>query len=137
MVQPRQQQNWTHLPLIIKDLINDWIFNFKYNNTNNFNTINDMITMNDLKFTKQLHGGIGVVLKTKSKITISIQAGKGLYSMPREDGLEADNYTSFEVALINTKGDFVTDKHIPCGNDEVAGWVSRDVIDTLIYQLDR
>jgi hypothetical protein len=45
MVQSRQPQNWTHLPLIIKDLINDRIFNFKHNNTNNLNTINDMITV--------------------------------------------------------------------------------------------
>ena len=96
-----------------------------------------MITMNDLKFTKQLHGGIGTGLKTKSKITISIQAGEGIYSNPREDGLEPDSYTSFEVALLNTKGDFITDKFLDCGDDKVAGWVSRDVINNLIYQLDR
>ena len=137
MVQSRQPQNWTRLPLIIKDLINDWIFNFKHNNTNNLNTINDMITIKDLKFTPQLHGGIGAQLKTKSRVTISIQAGQGIYSSPREDGLEPDSYTSFEVALLNTKGDFITDKFLNCGNDKVAGWVSRDVIDVLIYQLDR
>jgi len=96
-----------------------------------------MITIDDLKFTKQTHGGIGAVLKTKSRVTISIQAGDSIYSNPRENGLEPDSYTSFEVALINTKGDFITDKFINCGNDKVAGWVSRDVIDTLIYQLDR
>jgi hypothetical protein len=96
-----------------------------------------MITIDDLKFTKQSHGGIGAVLKTKGRVTISIQAGDSIYSNPRENGLEPDSYTSFEVALINTKGDFITDKFINCGNDKVAGWVSRDVIDTLIYQLDR
>lgn len=96
-----------------------------------------MITIDDLKFTKQSHGGIGAVLKTKSRVTISIQAGDGIYSNPRENDLEPDSYTSFEVALINTKGDFITDKFINCGNDKVAGWVSRDVINNLIYQLDR
>jgi hypothetical protein len=96
-----------------------------------------MITIDDLKFTKQSHGGIGAVLKTKSRVTISIQAGDGIYSNPRENDLEPDSYTSFEVALINTKGDFITDKFINCSNDKVAGWVSRDVINNLIYQLDR
>lgn len=96
-----------------------------------------MVTIDDLEFTKQLHGGIGAVLKTKSRVTISIQAGDGVYSHPRENGLEPESYTSFEVALLNTKGDFITDKFLNCGNDKVAGWVSRDVIDTLIYQLDR
>ena len=62
-----------------------------------------MITINDLKFTKQTHGGIGATHETKNKVTISIQAGRGIYSNPREDGLEADSYTSFEVALLNNK----------------------------------
>ncbi len=96
-----------------------------------------MITIKDLKFMPQLHGGIGAKLKTKSKVTISIQAGEGIYSSPREDGLEPNSYTSFEVALLNTKGDFITDKFLDCGGDKVAGWVSRDVINNLIYQLDR
>ncbi|MCP4325121.1 MAG: hypothetical protein GY787_25405 [Alteromonadales bacterium] len=96
-----------------------------------------MVTTDDLKFTKQMHGGIGSVLKTKSKVTISIQAGAGIYSNPRENGLEPDSYTSFEVALLNTKGAFITDKFINCHGDMVAGYVTRDVIDALIYQLDR
>ncbi len=96
-----------------------------------------MVTTDDLKFTKQTHGGIGAVLKTKSKVTISIQAGEHIYSAPRENGLEADAYTLFEVALLDTKGAFVTDKFLNCYGDMVCGYVSRDVIDTLIYQLDR
>ncbi len=96
-----------------------------------------MVTTDDLKFTKQMHGGIGAVLKTKSRVTISIQAGAGIYSNPRENGLEPDSYTSFEVALINAKGAFITDKFMNCHGDQVAGYVPRAVIDTLIYQLDR
>ena len=96
-----------------------------------------MVTIDDLQFSPQVHGGIGAVLKTKSKITISIQAGQGIYSTPREDGLEAESYSAFEVALINYKGDFITDKFINCGEDKVAGWVSRSVINNVIYQLER
>ena len=36
-----------------------------------------MITINDLKFMPQSHGGIGATLNTKARLTISIQAGKG------------------------------------------------------------
>ena len=96
-----------------------------------------MVTIDDLKFYPQAHGGIGAVLKTKSKITISIQAGQGLYSTPRKDGLESESYSAFEVALFNVKGNFVTHKFIYCGEDKVAGWVSRSVIDNIIYQLER
>jgi len=96
-----------------------------------------MVTIDDLKFNKQAHGGIGAALKTKSKITISIQAGQGVYSTPREDGLEPESYSSFEVALINSKGAFVTNKFIDSGADSVAGWVPRSVINNIIYQLER
>jgi len=96
-----------------------------------------MVTIDDLQFSPQMHGGIGAVLKTKSKITISIQAGQGIYSTPRKDGLEPESYSAFEVALINYKSDFITDKFINCGEDKVAGWVSRSVINNIIYQLER
>ena len=96
-----------------------------------------MVTINDLKFYPQAHGGIGATLKTKSRITISIQAGQGLYSTPREDGLESESYSAFEVALFNIKGNFVTHKFIECGQDSVAGWVPRSVINNIIYQLER
>ncbi len=96
-----------------------------------------MITIDDLKFKRQFHGGIGAMLKTKSKVTISIQAGEGLYSVPRENGLELYSYTAFEVALLDTKGEFITPKFMNCHGDMVAGFVSREVINNLIYQLER
>jgi hypothetical protein len=88
-----------------------------------------MVTIDDLQFHPQAHGGIGAVLKTKSKITISIQAGQGIYSTPRED--------AFEIALFNVRGNFVTHKFINCGADSIAGWVPRSVINNIIYQLER
>ena len=96
-----------------------------------------MVTIDDLQFHPQAHGGIGAVLKTKSKITISIQAGQGLYSTPREDGLEPESYSAFEIALFNVRGNFVTHKFINCGADSIAGWVPRSVINNIIYQLER
>tara|TARA_R100000951_G_scaffold53969_1_gene45453 strand:+ start:571 stop:861 length:291 start_codon:yes stop_codon:yes gene_type:complete len=96
-----------------------------------------MVTVDDLKFYPQAHGGIGATLKTKSKLILSIQAGKGIYSTPREDGLDPESYSAFELALIDIKGDFVTDKFLDCGGDKVAGWVSRERINDLINFLDQ
>tara|TARA_R110000803_G_C11968571_1_gene319478 strand:+ start:152 stop:469 length:318 start_codon:yes stop_codon:yes gene_type:complete len=105
-----------------------------------------MVTLKDLKFTKQGHGGIGATLNTKAKITISIQAGEMVYSSPRQNILkyfkgtgtyvDPGEYDSFEVALFNVKGNFITRKFIKC-DGEVAGWVSEDVINNLIYQLEK
>ena len=96
-----------------------------------------MITIDDLNFNNQAHGGIGATLHTRSKITISIQAGEYVYSSPRENLSNADSFVSFEVAMFNVKGDYVTRQFIDCGEDQVAGWVSRDVINNLLYQLER
>jgi len=96
-----------------------------------------MITIDDLNFNKQAHGGIGTTFNTRSKITISIQAGEFVYSDPRLNGYNADDYTYFEVAMFNAKGDYVTRQFLDCGDDQVAGWVSRDVINNLLYQLER
>ena len=96
-----------------------------------------MVTIDDLQFSPQAHGGIGAVLKTKSKITISIQAGQGLYSTPRKDGLEQESYSAFEIALFNARGNLVTHNFINSGTDSVAGWVPRSVINNIIYQLER
>lgn len=90
----------------------------------------------DLIFTKQAHGGIGATVKLKD-VTVSIQAGKFVYSNPREDGLDSSQYSSFEVAIFENGGGggFVTDKFINTGGDEVAGWTLKKDIDNLLKKL--
>ena len=84
----------------------------------------------DLRFKKQTHGGIGTTAKFKD-VTISIQAGSFVYSTPREDGLDSTEYCSFEVGIFENTGDggFVTSKYIDCGEELVAGWVSKEEIE--------
>jgi len=89
----------------------------------------------DLKFKKQGHGGIGATAKFKD-VTVSIQAGKFVYSMPREDLSNASKFSSFEVAIWNNSGDgaFVTNKFLDT-DDQVAGWTGKDDIDNLLQKL--
>ena len=89
----------------------------------------------DLKFKKQHHGGVGATAKFKD-VTVSIQAGKFVYSTPREDGLDSTQYSSFEVAIFNNSegGGFVTDKFLDT-NDEVAGWTPKKDIEKLLQKL--
>jgi hypothetical protein len=91
----------------------------------------------DLKFKKQTHGGIGTTAKFKD-VTISIQAGSFVYSTPREDGLDSTEYCSFEVGIFENTGDggFVTSKYIDCGEDLVAGWVSKEEIENVLQKLN-
>ena len=89
----------------------------------------------DLKFKKQHHGGIGATVKFKD-VTVSIQAGKFVYSTACEDLSSASKFSSFEVAIWeNSKdGSFVTDKFLDT-DDQVAGWTGKDEIDNLLQKL--
>lgn len=90
----------------------------------------------DLKFKKQHHGGVGAIAKFK-EVTVSIQAGKFVYSTPREDGLDSTQYASFEVAIFKNSegGGFVTDKFLDTDGDEVAGWTSKKDVENLLQKL--
>lgn len=89
----------------------------------------------DLKFKKQNHGGVGATAEFKD-VTVSIQAGKFVYSTPREDGLDSSQYSSFEVAIFKNSedGGFVTDQFIDTA-DQVAGWTSKKDVENLLQKL--
>jgi hypothetical protein len=84
----------------------------------------------DLKFKKQTHGGVGATVEFKD-VTVSVQAGSFVYSTPREDLLDSTMYSSFEVAVFDKDGRFVTDNFMD-NVDEVSGWTSKEQIDELL-----
>jgi len=84
----------------------------------------------DLKFKKQAHGGVGATVEFKD-VTVSVQAGAFVYSTPREDLLDSTMYSSFEVAVFDKDGRFVTDYFMD-NTDEVSGWTSKEQIDELL-----
>ena len=59
------------------------------------------------------------------KVILSIQAGMGLYSVPDEI---ADDYSAYEIALMNKGGDFITKDYIDDAGDDVIARVSFDYI---------
>jgi hypothetical protein len=89
----------------------------------------------DLVFEEQGHGGLGSSTKI-GEHTLSVQCGKFVYSSPREDASVTTSFSSFEVAVIDSDGDFVTEKFIDDSEEGgVAGWVTRDTINQVINQL--
>ena len=81
-----------------------------------------MKTFNDIKWkTHQLGKGyIQGLISLDSGVELSIVAGKGLYSLPREAGNSHEDFNKFEVLVINEK------------ENEPLGWQSRTDIDNLI-----
>ena len=90
-----------------------------------------MTTFKDLQFEKKW-GGVGANYTFDNGITLSVQAGNINYSTPREDLPSADNYASFEIAMWDKDGEWITQDIVPGHNDDVVGWVSRDEIDEII-----
>ena len=91
----------------------------------------------DLVFEKSGHGGLGSRTKVGDH-TLSVQCGKFVYCSPREDSTETTTFSSFEVAVFNSDGEFVTEKFIDDSEDGgVAGWVTRDTINQVINKLSK
>jgi len=90
-----------------------------------------MKTFKDLKFIRHTYGGICATHEFPNKFSISVAAGKFPYSTPREDLDSEKDYSSFEVALLNPDGDFVTGELLQ-SIDDVCGWCGREDINNMM-----
>ena len=90
-----------------------------------------MLTFDDLEFEKT-YGGVGASHMFDNNFSISVQAGKGAYSTPRDYLSDPDEYSLFEVAIVDREGHWATKDFIPNHNDDVKGWVSREEISEIM-----
>lgn len=81
-------------------------------------------------------GGFGCIKRLVNGFEISIQCSRFHYCTPREDLNSPNDYSSFEVAVFNANGDWVTsDFFEDIGNNQVKGWVSRREIISAIVRI--
>jgi|TARA_R110000803_G_scaffold32332_4_gene71344 hypothetical protein len=66
---------------------------------------------------------------------ISVSAGQGIYCTPREDLKDPKLFSSFEVAVIDPKGNFATGELLQL-DDSVVGWQGRNDIDNIIEMIE-
>jgi hypothetical protein len=90
-----------------------------------------MKTFKDLVFTKYPYGLINGTCEFPNGFSISVSAGKMPYCTPREDLDSEKDYSSFEVALKNSDGDFVTGELLQ-NIDDVVGWCGREDINNMM-----
>ena len=89
-----------------------------------------MMKFKDLEFEKT-YNGVGAHHKFDNGITISVQAGEGIYSTPRENLTSPNSYSSFEVALWDESGEWITQDFVKT-DDVVVGWQTKDNIDAIM-----
>ena len=91
-----------------------------------------MKVFKDLEFEPREFGGVGASLTLDNGIIVSVIAGRGAYSTPREDLSSPEEYSSFEVALLDEDREWITGQVVPGCNDDVIGWQDRGQINALM-----
>ena len=91
-----------------------------------------MKTFKDIEFFPSMGGNLKSSTKFDNGFEISVIAGQFAYSTPRENSLDPDFFSAFEVAIFNDKGEFVTQDFFQDINDDVMGWQTRADINTIM-----
>jgi hypothetical protein len=91
-----------------------------------------MLVFKDLEFKERSFGGVGAHHAFDNGMEISVQASKINYCTPKEDLTSPDDFSTFEVAVIDDRGELVTKKFVPDHYDDVLGWQDRGEINALM-----
>ena len=76
------------------------------------------------------------IVEFDNELELSVIAGAKFYSSKIGDATpHPDKFASFEVAVVDKDGQFITQKFTD-ENNEVCGWQSREDIDSLILQIE-
>ena len=91
-----------------------------------------MKTFKDIEFFPSMGGNLKSNTKFDNGFEISVIAGQFAYSTPRENSLDPDFFSAFEVAIFNDEGEFVTQDFFQDAGDDVMGWQTRADINTIM-----
>lgn len=91
-----------------------------------------MKTFKDIKFFQSMGGNLKSSTKFDNGFELSVIAGEFAYSTPRENNIDPDHFSEFEVAVFDDEGKF-TRKFFPEDHDDdVLGWQTRADINTIM-----
>ena len=76
--------------------------------------------------------GVASSPKFDNGFELSIVAGPGKYSTPKDKSNSPDDFVSFEVAVFAPNGDWATKQFVPDHDSDVLGWQSRGQINALM-----
>ena len=91
-----------------------------------------MKTFKDIQFFPSMGGNLKSTTKFDNGFELSVIAGEFAYSTPRENNLDPDFFSEFEVAVFNDEGKFTQEFFPEDHCDDVMGWQTRADINTLM-----
>jgi hypothetical protein len=94
-----------------------------------------MVTFKDLEFKPKKFGHISGGTSTKYEFdngySISVVAGEHMYSTPKQNLDDPEDYSSFEVAVFKGE-EWATKQFLPDHHDDVIGYQDRGEINSLM-----
>lgn len=93
-----------------------------------------MLTFKDLKWISW-QDGVASSPKFDNGFELSIVAGPHMYSTPKDKSNSPDDFSSFEVAVFDPQGNWITQQFFPDHHDDVVGWLNRDDINDLMNRI--
>jgi hypothetical protein len=91
-----------------------------------------MKTFKDIQFFQSMGGNLKSSTKFDNGFELSVIAGEFAYSTPRENNMDPDFFSEFEVAVFNSDGEFVREFFPEDHSDDVLGWQERGQINALM-----
>ena len=91
-----------------------------------------MKTFKDIQFHQSMGGNLKSITRFDNGFELSVIAGEFAYSTPRENSLDPDFFSAFEVAVFDHDGYFTREFFPEDHYDDVVGWQSRADINTLM-----
>jgi len=91
-----------------------------------------MKTFNDIQFFPSMGGNLKSRTEFDNGFELSVIAGEFAYSTPRENSLDPDFFSEFEVAVFTPDGDFTREFFPEDHGDDVLGWQERGQINALM-----
>jgi len=94
-----------------------------------------MKTFRDLQFKSNDGWGVKARMQFDNGFQLSVIAGGLAYSKPRENNIDPDDFSAFEVAVFGPDGEFTREFFPSDHDDDVMGWQDRAEINTLMLQI--
>ena len=91
-----------------------------------------MKTFKNIQFHPSMGGNLKSITRFDNGFELSVIAGEFAYSTPRENSLDPDFFSAFEIAILNDEGEFVTRDFFQDIEDDVMGWQSRSDINMIM-----
>lgn len=95
-----------------------------------------MKTFDDISFHSRIPGIWEGAIKVGDGFKVNVSAGRGMYCSSADRAQDINDFSCFEVSIVNNEGRYVTKEFIDDGKEDILGYQTREQITKLIQKVD-